>query len=181
MEWVPKVQPDHPIPLAPPPPGCDLRVLRAIRRIIRAVDLYSKKLEGAFGLTVPQLVCLHTVIDKGPLTAAGISREVHLSPSTLVWILDRLEEKGWIVRERDAADRRQVLVSATEAGRELAVRTPSPLQDRLATALRGLPEAEQETIARSLERVVELMEARDLDASPILETGPLRRVGGEPA
>ena len=151
----------------------DLRILRALRRIIRSVELYSKQLSASRRITTPQLVCLLAVVNKGPLTATAISREVHLSPSTVVGILDRLEEKGWVARARDRDDRRIVQVSATAAGVALAREAPSPLQKTLADALNALPELEQATIALSLERIVSLMEAQTIDASPILETGPI--------
>ena len=65
----------------------------------------------------------------------------------------------------------------TAAGAELARRAPSPLQQTLANALNELPELEQATIALSLERVVQLMEAPEVDASPILETAPVSPSG----
>lgn len=154
-------------------PRYDLRILTAMRRIIRCVELYSRHLSASNGITAPQLVCLLTVVRLGPATATAISREVHLSPSTLVGILDRLEEKGLIRRERSREDRRQVQVSATAEGVALAGSAPSPLQQGLAHALNRLPELEQATIALSLERIVSLMEVEELEASPILATGPI--------
>lgn len=149
----------------------DLRVLRAIRQIIRSTDLYSRKISSQFGLTTPQLVCL-TAIHKGEaMTAVEISREVYLTQSTLVGILDRLEAKGLIVRERNKKDRRKIIIRATQEGRSLIDHAPSLLQDQLTSALFTLEENEQAQIATALERVVELMEIQDLDASPLLETG----------
>ncbi|MEX0958444.1 MAG: MarR family transcriptional regulator [Burkholderiales bacterium] len=144
-----------------------------MRRIIRSVDLYSKELAATTGMTAPQLVCLLTIVEHRSITATAISREIHLSPSTVVGILDRLEEKGLVKRERGTDDRRVVSVTATEAGDRLASQSPSPLQKTLADELAALPESEQATIARSLERVVNLMEAQHIDAGPILDTGPI--------
>jgi DNA-binding MarR family transcriptional regulator len=96
-----------------------------------------------------------------------------LSPSTVVGILDRLETKGLILRQRSTKDRRVVLVELTDAGRRLVSDAPSPLQDRLTEGLGMLPKAEQQEIAAALDKVVSLMEAREIDASPILETGPI--------
>lgn len=151
----------------------ELRILRAMRRIIRSVDLYSKELAATTGMTAPQLVCLLTIVEHRSITATAISREIHLSPSTVVGILDRLEEKGLVKRERGTDDRRVVSVTATEAGDRLASEAPSPLQKTLADELAALPESEQATIACSLERVVNLMEAQHIDAGPILDTGPI--------
>ncbi|MGD2139958.1 MAG: MarR family transcriptional regulator [Burkholderiales bacterium] len=151
----------------------DLRVLSAIRRIIHSVDLYSRELAAKTHITAPQLVCLITLAERGAMTATTISREVFLSPSTVVGILDRLEEKGLVKRERMSKDRRVVTVTITQEGRKLAGGAPSPLQNRLTEALSVLPLPEQIAIAKSLERVVNLMEAQHIDASPILETGPI--------
>lgn len=136
----------------------DLRILRALRRITRSVALHSRQLAACSNITAPQLICLRAIIDHGPLTATAISREVHVSASTVVGILDRLEDKALIRRERGREDRRIVFVTATEAGIQLAANTPSPLQKKLADALNALPELEQATITLSLERIVDLME-----------------------
>ncbi|MBU1319066.1 MAG: MarR family transcriptional regulator [candidate division Zixibacteria bacterium] len=151
----------------------DLHILRSLRRIIRAVDIYSGKLKSQHQITGPQLICLLAIVEKGPLTATALAKSVHLSSSTMVGILDRLEKKELIHRTRDKKDRRQVNVVATESGMRLARNAPSPLQDGLARALSKLSDLEQATIALSLRRIVDLMEVNDFDAAPILETGQL--------
>src|SRR3546814_11281477 len=103
-------------------------------------------------------MCLRTVIAHGPLTATAISREIHVSPSTVVGILDRLEDKGLVRRERGREDRRIVFVSATDAGRELAAHAPSPLQKHLADALNALPELEPAPIQPPLQTILTLKE-----------------------
>ncbi len=164
----------------PPAPGPEGRILRAIRRIIRSVDIYSSKLATGYGVTVPQLTCLLRVVDTGSLTLKGLAQEVDLSASTLVGIIDRLEAKGLVRRERSRTDRRQVLISATEAGVVLASSSPPLLQDRLAAALQTLPESQQAAIAVSLERIVDLMQIRQVTASPILDTGVSLEPAAEP-
>lgn len=160
-----------------PASSYDLRILRALRRITRSIALHSRQLAAYSNITAPQLVCLRAVAENGPLTATAISREIHVSPSTVVGILDRLEDKGWILRERGREDRRIVFITATEEGMALVRDTPSPLQQKLADSLNELPEIEQATITMSLERIVDLMEsdvdvateAPDEPASPILD------------
>lgn len=148
----------------------DLQILRSLRRIIRAVDIYSRKLKSGHRLTAPQLICLLCVVEEGPTNATAISRSMFLSPSTVVGILDRLQARGLVSRERDNNDRRVVNVAASEEGVKLTKAAPSPLQDSLANALKQLPQLEQATIALSLKRIVDLMEAGHLEAAPILET-----------
>ncbi|HSO06928.1 MAG TPA: MarR family transcriptional regulator [Pelomicrobium sp.] len=150
-------------------------MFRSIRRIIRAVDLNSKQLESTRQITSPQLIALRALVHARQMSAKNLAAELQVSPSTMVGILDRLEEKGLIVRERSRHDRRVVWARPTEKGAKLAEETPSPLQERLAEGLHQLPELEQAAIALALERVCELMEAHHIDSAPILETGPIAR------
>ena len=151
----------------------DLKILQSLRQIIRSADIHSRKLSMQYDITVPQLIALLAVLEHGPMTISTISKEVHLSPSTLVGIIDRLEAKGYVIRERNAKDRRLVYVSITEAGRTFAEKAPSPLQETLVEALKNLTMLEQATISLSLERVVELIRAKGIDAAPILQTGAI--------
>lgn len=147
---------------------CGLRVLKALRRIIRAVDIHSRKLNNDFNMTAPQMICMYHLVRNGAITQSKLSTEVSIGISTINGIIDRLEKKGLVTRQRDLTDRRRVLVQATEEGKKVTASAPSLLQDRLSLALRNLPELEQAAIALSLERVVELMEAEHLDTSPNL-------------
>jgi len=158
-----------------PPTRYDLRVLQALRQIIRAIDLHSRQLLGQHKITGPQLITLLTVENYEPVTATAIAGHIHLSPSTVIGILDRLETKGLIRRARDPRDRRLVQVSLTELGKVLAKSAPSPLQNTLAEAMGKLPETELVTIAEALERIVSLMQIQHVEAAPILQTGPINR------
>jgi len=144
------------------------RLMRSIRRIIRAVDQHSKALHHQEDITTPQLVCLSAVIKHGPLTLKALSKDVDLSSSTLVGIVDRLELKGLVTRQRSVQDRRQVMITATDLGQQTAHRSPSPLQQKLTQTFSTLPELEQATLALALERVVSLLGVEQLDASAIL-------------
>lgn len=154
-------------------PGYEVRLLRSIRRVIRAVDLHSKMLQQAQDITSPQLVCMLTLVRQGPMTLTALSQAVDLSPSTTVGIVDRLEDKGWVTRTRGQADRRQVMLSVTVQGQAAVQRAPFPLQDRLVESFRALPELEQATLTLAFERVVSLMGAGEIDASAILDLAPI--------
>ena len=146
-----------------------MRILNAIRKIIRAADLDSRQLAARHQITAPQLVSLMAIAEKEPTTAVDIARRVHLGASTMVGLLDRLEAKGLITRERDSVDRRQVWVRATRAGRALVVQTPFPLQHAVARAFERMTKQERVQVAECVERLVQLMAVSDLDASPMLE------------
>ena len=146
-----------------------LRILNAIRQIIRAADLDSRQLAAKHQITAPQLVSLMAIVEKEPTTAIDVARRVHLGASTMVGLLDRLEAKGLITRQRDSEDRRQVWVRVTPAGRALVAITPFPLQHSLERAFQKMTEHERARVAASVEQLVQLMAVPGIDASPMLE------------
>jgi len=148
-------------------------VVAALRRIIRAIDLHSHSLVHRFGLTGPQLVVLKELIECAPQTVSELAASVSLSQATVTGILDRLERKAMVVRTRDAADKRRVLVTPTAAADEVLAGAPPLLQEHFTDAFVRLPDWEQNQILSSLQRIVALMEAGDVEAGPILTTGPL--------
>lgn len=142
------------------------RVLRALRQVIRAVDLHSRWMLSQYKITGPQLITLLTIQNEAPMTASTIANRIHLSPSTVIGILDRLETKGIVQRDRDLKDRRMIWISLTEEGKIVASNAPSPLQDTLAEAIVKLPETEVLKIVESLERIVELMQMDNVEIGP---------------
>jgi DNA-binding MarR family transcriptional regulator len=148
----------------------DLQILKSLRQIVQATDIHSRKLKSEHNITVPQLVCLIAIVEDGPLTATKIAEEVFLSPSTVVGILDRLESRALIQRDRDLNDRRVIHVSATEKGRAVVDTTPSPLHESLIAGLEKLSWEEQEVIANSLKEIVRMMHADYVNGEPILES-----------
>lgn len=148
-------------------------VLASLRRIIRAIDLHSRDLVQKYGLTGPQLVVLKELVESSPQTVSRLASAVSLSQATVTGILDRLERKRMIERVRDSNDKRRVIVSPTAAAEEALAGSPPLLQEHFTRAFDRLPEWEQTQILSSLQRIVALMEADDVEAGPILITGPV--------
>ena len=84
-------------------------VLVALRRVIRATDLHSKRLAKTTGLTSPQILLLQTIRQKGQVTIGELANEISLSQATVTTILDRLEKRKLVFRERSKEDKRKVL------------------------------------------------------------------------
>lgn len=145
--------------------------MKSLRRIIRAVDLYSRKLVTQTGLSGPQLICLRQLAVFGPMQTSHLAEAVNLSSATVCGILDRLEERGLVLRERQPDDRRRVLVSLTAAGRSAVEQAPPALHDSFLFKLRALPADQQQRIRNTLTNIVTMMAADDLDAAPILVPG----------
>ena len=150
-------------------------VLVALRRVIRATDLHSKHLAKTTGLTAPQILLLQAVRDKGHVTIGELANDISLSQATVTTILDRLEKRNLVYRERSTTDKRKVHTYLTDAGTEVLQDAPMPLQDHFARQFGDLQEWEQTMIISSLQRVAQMMDAQHIDASPVLDIGILDR------
>ena len=148
-------------------------VVVALRRIIRVIDLRSRYLVTQYGLTGPQLVLLKELSARDGDSVSKLTQAVHLSQATVTGILDRLEKRELVRRQRSDEDRRRVQIWLTDAGRELLAEAPTLLQEEFIDQLASLDDWEQTQILSSLQRVVSMMEAKHIDATPILTTGPV--------
>jgi len=152
-------------------------VLVSLRRVIRATDLHSKYLAKTTGLTAPQILLLQTIRDKGQVTIGELANEISLSQATVTTILDRLEKRQLVYRERSAQDKRKVHAYLTDSGVETLKAAPTPLQEHFTRQFGDLQNWEQTMIIASLQRVAQMMDAQHIDASPVLDIGIIDRQG----
>ena len=149
------------------------QVIVALRRVIRAVDLHSRTLVESHGLTGPQALILKA-LQGGSLSGTELASRVSLSQGTVTDILNRLEQRGLIRRLRDTRDRRRVRVEPTDAGQVLLKQSPPLLQESFLQRFNNLQEWEQTQLLASLQRIAAMMDAEDIDASPVLSSGSVR-------
>ena len=147
-------------------------VIIALLRVILAVDLHSRNLAASHGLTGPQALLLKA-LQHGRLSAGELASRVSLSQGTVTDILNRLEKRGTIMRLRDASDGRRVLVELTPKGLALLKESPPLLQERFIRRFSRLEEWEQTQLLASLQRIASMMDADDIDASPVLSSGSM--------
>jgi len=147
-------------------------IVRSLRRIIRAVGLYSRELLRRRNLTAPQLATLRQLRRKGPLSAGELARSISVSQATVTGIVDRLEQRALVTRNRDSNDRRRVVIGLTESGAEAVATSPPPLHERFMLRLAERPEEERQEIDRMLRLIVEMMEAEEVEAAPVLAAEP---------
>lgn len=147
------------------------QVLISLRQIIRATDLYSRQLSKQVGLTAPQLLILQSIHKLGATSISKLSSEVSLSQATVTNIIDRLESRDLVRRHRSTEDKRVVHATLTTEGEEKIVAAPTPLQDVFSKRFSALESWEQSMIVACLQRVASMMNAEEIDASPLLHVG----------
>jgi len=154
-------------------------VLVALRRIIRATDIYSQTLRKTVGLTTPQLLVLRAVAPAEDVSLGRIANELNLSQATVTTIVDRLESRDLVTRVRSGDDKRRINVRLTKDGRSVLDKAPDLLQRRFVERFSALQDWERSMITAALQRTAELMDAADLDAAPLLLSGEPGAVPGQ--
>ena len=151
----------------------DEGVLRALRQIIQAIDLHSRKLIKECGLTGPQLIVLGNLSRSGESPVGELARDINLRHATVTRILDRLEKRELVVRKRSDHDKRKVMADITEKGRKVLETAPSPLHERFLSEFGTLLEWEKSLVLSSLQRIASMMQAEEIEAAPVLVSGPI--------
>ncbi|PQO22335.1 MarR family transcriptional regulator [Rhodobacteraceae bacterium WD3A24] len=149
--------------------------LVALRRILRATERHGKALARASGLTPVQMRVLSILETDGRSTPKAIAAKLRVAQATMTALIDRLAAKGMVERQRSDYDRRQMNLFITEKGRAALESAPDPLQDTFVTEFEELPDWEQAMIVAALERVASMMNADEIDASPVLDLGDIKR------
>lgn len=150
-------------------------LLVSLRRVIRAIDLHSKRLEKETGLTGPQLMVMQEVVQHDNIMVKLIAENINLSPATVTSILDRLEKRGLVLRERSTTDKRKVGLHVTQQGLDILESAPKPLQEHFINRFEALEQWEQTQMLSSMQRIASMMDADDIDASPLLEVGLIQK------
>ncbi|MEJ2595055.1 MAG: MarR family transcriptional regulator [bacterium] len=123
-------------------------ILIMIRKIVRSINLESKKIQKDFGISIPQLLCLNYLGQQENYqgTHKELTVYLNLNSSTVTGIINRLEKKGLVARLPKKDDKRVTYISLTSAGFKLLGETPDLLHQKLLKKLYLIPESDLVTI-----------------------------------
>ncbi|HXZ25796.1 MAG TPA: MarR family transcriptional regulator [Nitrospiria bacterium] len=141
------------------------QIMQSLRRIFKAIQLYSEQVLKEFGVTGPQLWALRVIYREGRLSMGALSERMYLHISTVSGVVDRLERKGFVERSRERTDRRVVMISLTKAGKRVVQNAPEAAQGKLLHGLESLSRREVKGIHAALGKVVGLMEIQNVKAT----------------
>jgi DNA-binding MarR family transcriptional regulator len=112
-------QPQWTAPWAEPPAGGQQRPERAdlemafftaMRQTGALMQLMTQAAADRVGINATDMQCLNILSFRGQMTAGELARATGLTTASITGVVDRLEEAGYVTRERDADDRRRVVV-----------------------------------------------------------------------
>lgn len=145
-------------------------ILIKIRKIVRSVDIESKKIQKEYGVSIPQVLCLSFLHGSNNFqsTQSEIRNFLNLNSSTVSGIINRLEKKGFLARLPKSGDKRVVKIALTSAGDKLLRTMPSLLHEQLSEKLQNLDDKEIAKVEDSLETLVRLLDIEQVEASPLI-------------
>ena len=148
-------------------------IMISVRKIVRAINLESKRVEKNFGISIPQLLTLKYLKEKPDYksTMRNLREFLSLNASTVTGIISRLETKGYIARLPDPSDKRSTPIVLTSKGDDLIKKTNLSLHERISKNLEAINENEYQAILGSFQTIINFLNIDDLDASPIITGG----------
>ncbi|HEY4653731.1 MAG TPA: MarR family transcriptional regulator [Cyclobacteriaceae bacterium] len=141
-----------------------------IRKIVRSINLESKRILKDFGISIPQLLCLSYLEkqDRYQSTHKELTEYLNLNSSTVTGIINRLEKKGYIARLPKQGDKRITYLTLTSSGAKVLDKTPDLLHEKLSRSLAKLSLGEVQQLKKSLAILIAALEIQEVDASPLL-------------
>ena len=148
-------------------------VLINIRKIIRSINLESKRIQKEYGISIPQYLCLNFLnnTDEYRATAKEIGMHLNLNASTVSGIISRLEKKGYLAKLPNQSDKRSTYIYLTAIGEKMVTSMPDLLHEKLSKKLKSLSEEDLENLQGAMDLLVSLMGVEDVDASPLITPG----------
>lgn len=150
--------------------------LIALRRIMRTTELFGKEFTRTAGVTAVQFRVLQTISEYEQVTGKYIADTLRVSQATVTALIDKLQCKGLVVREKSKVDKRRTDIALTEEGMQTLRYAPDPLHQKFVRKFEALEDWEQAMLVASLERVATMIDAEDLDAAPLFDTGDIQKI-----
>lgn len=123
-----------------------LELIRLLWRVDHGLQSISKRMKNELGVTGPQRFTLRMIGRKPGICAGELAEMMHLDPSTLTGVLQRLEKRGAIKRVADPEDRRRSLFALTPRGK-------------------GLDAVKTRTVESAVRRAISRVEAKDFECA----------------
>lgn len=131
---------------------------REARRLGSLSTLLNRAVAEFAGLHPTDWECLDVLDWSGPVSAGVLAEKLGLTTGAVTGVLDRLEQSGWVRRERDPEDRRRVVVTPVwERAADLAPAF-APLGERVTAIYEELSERDIRTLLRVFRQLNQALE-----------------------
>jgi MarR family 2-MHQ and catechol resistance regulon transcriptional repressor len=127
------------------------RPLNTYTKLMRAAESVTARVSRSMAeadLTISQFGVLEALYHKGPLCQRDIAVKILKSTGNITLVIDNLEKRGLVRRERDNADRRYLTVHLTDSGTQLIGPVFSRVEEAIVAEMASLTSEEQELLGR---------------------------------
>jgi DNA-binding MarR family transcriptional regulator len=155
----------NPVPEQPTREQSQRAVLQSLRVIFRSIQEHSRWVEKKCGVSAAQLWAMWELFAEPGLPVSSLSKALSVHQSTASNMLDKLEKKGLVRRERSGPDQRVVRLFLTAEGVALLAEAPRPAQGALNDAMQRLPDQLVRDLETGLVQLVGAMRIKDQTAA----------------
>ena len=147
-------------------------IIKQLRLVVRASQKHSRWIETQSGVSGAQLWAMWELFSAPGMRVSDLSRCLSIHQSTCSNMLDKLQDKGLVKRERGGPDQRVVRIYLTRQGTDILAGAPRPAQGILTHALHKLSDESQQQLADTLCQLVSVLDFGEEDAAlePLTET-----------
>jgi MarR family 2-MHQ and catechol resistance regulon transcriptional repressor len=125
------------------------RVLNSYTKLMRAAESVTARTSRPMakaGLTISQFGVLEALLHKGSLCQRDLAAKILKSTGNITMVIDNLEKRGLVRRERDSEDRRYLTVHLTDAGSALIENVFADVEAAIVAEMASLSGDEQELL-----------------------------------
>ena len=129
----------------------EIIALRTYVKLMRATESITARIHRnliSVGLTLSQFAVLEALYHLGPLYQTEIGKKLLRSSGNITMVIDNLEKRGYVKRERKKEDRRYMMVRLTDVGFDLIRKVFPSHATLIAREMSALSESEQDTLAQ---------------------------------
>jgi len=139
-------------------------ILKSLRIIFRSIQAHSRLVEKESGVSSAQLWMLWEIFNAPGIKVTELAAALSIHQSTCSNILDKLQQKGLVKRDRSGPDQRVVHLHLTEEGTQILANAPRPAQGAIADVLHRLPDEVLNKMDTSLANLVGALHVTEKDA-----------------
>ena len=154
------------------------RLARLVKKARRQVRNTLRDHLTPVGMSLPVVQIIKRVVSGGHLSQLELAQDLELEPAAVSRLVAELESQGFVVRRRDPADQRRLLMTATAKGRALLARAQPLVRTALTSLVSRLTAGEQKQLCQLLEKLCDDSDATTNHARPEPRGVPAGRSDG---
>ncbi|WP_455201264.1 MarR family winged helix-turn-helix transcriptional regulator [Kaarinaea lacus] len=132
-------------------------IVQDLRIVVRTIQAHSRWVEKQCGVSSVQLWAMWELFASPGQKVSDLSKALSIHQSTASNMLDKLEEKNLIKRDRSGPDQRVVKLFLTKQGSDLLSVAPRPAQGAVQDALKSMSDQELTSLKTGLDALINQM------------------------